>query len=72
MSTGATGVREDLPDAAAPLIDLAARWMRDAGLVGPLAGAAIEFTFDKDGRVQGFFVKTRGGRTDLLPAAEPA
>jgi hypothetical protein len=59
------GVRSDLPDTAAPLVDLAARWMRDAGLTGPLPGASIEFTFDQAGHVDRYFVKTRGGRRDL-------
>jgi len=38
------GRREDIPESAAPLVDLTARWMRDAGLIGPLPGASIEFT----------------------------
>ena len=62
------GDRLDLPDEAASLIDLAAKWMRDAGLTGPLAGASLEFTFDQHGRVSGYFAKTRGGRRDLEPA----
>jgi len=68
MTGSSEGERGDLPDGAAPLVDLAARWMRDAGLLGPLPGASIEFTFDKDGRVSGYFAKTRGGRHDLEPA----
>lgn len=59
------GGRDDLPASAAPLIDLAARWMRDAGLTGPLAGASIEFTFNELGHVDRYFVKTRGGRREL-------
>jgi len=59
------GHRHDLPDSAAPLVDLAAKWMREAGLTGPLAGASIEFSFDPHGRVSGYFAKTRGGRRDL-------
>ncbi|MDE3130843.1 MAG: hypothetical protein KGL16_06780 [Acidobacteriota bacterium] len=64
---GAEGSRRDLPDSAASLVDLAARWMRNAGLTGPLAGGSIEFTFDQHARVSGYFVKTRGGRRDLEP-----
>ena len=65
MEDGPAGARNELPDSAAPLVDLAAKWMRDAGLVGPLAGGAIEFTFNQHGRVSGYFAKTRGGRREL-------
>ena len=69
------GSRHDLPDEAAPLVDLAARWMRQAGLTGPLPGASIEFTFDQHGRVDRYFVKRRGGRHELdatWAAGQPA
>lgn len=61
--------RSELPSGAAPLIDLAVKWMAgtDPPLIGRLAGATVEFTLDKDGRVSGWFAKTRGGRRDLLP-----
>lgn len=61
------GDRQALPPGAAPLVDLAAKWMRDAGLVGPLAGGSLEFTFDTDEHVNGYFAKTRGGRRPLEP-----
>lgn len=68
-SSRSGGARDQLPEEAASLVDLAARWMRDAGLTGPLAGGSIEFTFDQHEKVSGYFVKTRGGRRDLEPAS---
>lgn len=65
MTTGAGGVRDEMPESAAPLIDLAAKWMADAKLIGTVAGATIEFLFDEQGRVRGWHAHERGGRNTL-------
>lgn len=65
------GTRDELPTGAAAFVDLAARWMRENRIVGPLAGGSIEFLFDDQERVRGWYAKTRGGRHDLEPAPEP-
>lgn len=61
------GTREELPVGAAAFVDLAARWMREHRVVGPLAGGSVEFLFDDQERVRGWYAKTRGGRNDLEP-----
>lgn len=59
VSTASEGRREQLPESAAALVDLAVRW------TGPLAGATVEFVLDEHGRVRSWFAKTRGGRREL-------
>lgn len=66
------GDRSELPAGAAPLVDLAAKWMVRAGLVGRLEGTSIEFTFGEGGDVRSYYVKTKGGRRDLLPLVPEA
>jgi hypothetical protein len=63
------GARADLPDGAGRLVDLAAKWMLEQNLLGPLPGATIEFRLDEHGRVAGWHAHTRGGRRELEPAA---
>lgn len=65
MDEDTAGARQAMPESAAALIDLAARWMHDTGLTGQLAGATLEFVLDDHGRVRAWFAKSRGGRTDL-------
>lgn len=68
QQSGHRSGRAELPEGAAALVDLVARWMREQGVVGPLAGGSVEFVFDEQERVRGWFAKTRGGRRDLEPA----